>query len=221
MNNFLKVLFSHDYSRAKTADLITDALEFMYTPWPDSSNVYALRSQLVNVLSDLMFFAPSHEVAAIQSQVSPVYMFEFAHHSKVSFGSEWMGVVHANNIMYDFGVPLLPSSPFNYDAADRNVSLFIMALYANFARTGDPTPQPVSGVTLGKFNSSHRAYLKVEISPKMVASFYPRRMSFWNDYYPKLEQVKFDEEKKPSNRASAGVSLAMFFVIIPFLITPY
>ena len=193
----------------------------MYTPWPDSSNVYALRSQLVNVLSDLMFFAPSHKVAAIQSQVSPVYMFEFAHHSKVSFGSEWMGVVHANNIMYDFGVPLLPNSPFNYDAADKNVSLFIMALYVNFARTGDPTPQPVSGVTLGKFNSSHRTYLKVEVSPKMAASFYPRRMSFWNDYYPKLEQVKFDEEKKPSNRASVGVSLAMFFVIIPFLITPY
>ena len=102
---FWKFYFHIYYSRAKTADLITDALEFMYTPWPGSSNVYALRSQLLNVLSDLMFFAPSHEVAAIQSQVSPVYMFEFAHHSKVSFGSEWMGVVHANNIMYDFGVP--------------------------------------------------------------------------------------------------------------------
>ena len=206
------------YSRATTADLITDALEFMYTPWPDSSNVYALRSQLVNVLSDLMFFAPSHEVAAIQSQVSPVYMFEFAHHSKVSFGSEWMGVVHANNIMYDFGVPLLPNSPFNYDAADKNVSLFIMALYANFARTGDPTPQPVSGVTLGKFNSSHRTYLKIQVSPKMAASFHPRRMSFWNDYYPKLEQVKFDDKKRHSSGASVGVSLGLFVVIIPVLI---
>ena len=103
---FWKFYFHIYFSRAKTADLITDALEFMYIPWPDSSNIYALRSQLVNVLSDLMFFAPSHEVAAIQSHVSPVYMFEFAHRSKVTFGSEWMGVVHANNIMYDFGVRL-------------------------------------------------------------------------------------------------------------------
>ena len=93
-----------------------------------------------------------------------------------------------------------------------------MALYVNFARTGDPTPQPVSGVTLGKFNSSHRTYLKVEVSPKMAASFHPRRMSFWNDYYPKLEQVKFDDEKKHSSGASVGVSLGLFVVIIPVLI---
>ena len=130
-------------------------------------------------------------------------------------------MVHANNIMYDSGVPLLPNSPFNYDAADKNVSLFIMALYANFARTGDPTPQPVSGVALEKFNSSHRTYLKVELSPKMAASFYPRRMSFWNDDYPKLEQVKFDDEEKHSNGASVGVSLGLFFVTIPVLICPH
>ena len=88
---FWKFYFHIYYSGAKTADLMTDALEFMYIPWPDSSNVYALRSQLVNVLSDLMFFAPSHEVAGIQSQVSPVYMFEFAHRSKVTLDrSGWV-----------------------------------------------------------------------------------------------------------------------------------
>ena len=47
----------------------------------------------------------------------------------------------------------------NYDAADKNVSLFIMAVYANFAKTGDPTPQPVSGVRWERYNSSHRALM--------------------------------------------------------------
>ena len=189
----------------------------MYTPWPDNNNAYALRSQLVSVISDYMYFAPSQEVAEIHSQVAPVYMFEYAHKSNVSFGLEWMGVVHGNNIMYDFGVPFLPSSPFDYDAADRNVSLFIMAMYANFARSGNPTPRPVSGVTLEKFNSSHRAYLRVDVNPKMTVSFYPRRMSFWNGYYPKLAQVKFDIEKEMVSGASAGVTMGTFFQLMPIL----
>ena len=43
-------------------------------------------------------------------------------------------------------------------------------------------------------------------------------MSFWNDYYPKLEQVKFDDKKRHSSGASVGVSLGLFVVIIPVLI---
>ena len=106
-----------------------------------------------------------------------------------------MGVVHADNVAYDFGIPLLTTLPFKYDMTDKNVSLFIMAMYVNFARFGDPNPQLVSGITLETFNSSQRAYLIVDVSPKMAASFYPRRMAFWNDYYPKLAQLNIDTKK--------------------------
>lgn len=157
-------LFLYFSSRKETAVLIVDALEFMYTPWPDNTDKYTLRSQLVDLISDYMYFAPSQKVADIHSQFAPVYMFEFAYRSKVSFGYPWMGVVHGNNIMYDFGIPFLPNSPFKYDTTDRNISLFIMAVYANFARSGNPTPQPVSGVTWERFNTSHRTYLQVEVN---------------------------------------------------------
>ncbi|KAM7429118.1 Neuroligin-4 [Porites harrisoni] len=46
-------------SRNQTADLIADALEFMYTSWPDNSDKYALRIQLVSLVSDKEYFAPS------------------------------------------------------------------------------------------------------------------------------------------------------------------
>ena len=101
-------LISVTFCRNKTAHLITDALEFMYTPWPDNSNKYALRSQLVDLLGDNIFVAPSHKVADVQSQVAPVYMYEFAHRAKTSMGADWMGVVHAENIPFDFGVLFLP-----------------------------------------------------------------------------------------------------------------
>ncbi|KAL9966486.1 hypothetical protein ACROYT_G024568 [Oculina patagonica] len=198
-------------SRKKTADIIADALQFMYTPWPDNSDKYALRSQLVDLIGDYLYFAPSHEVADIHSRVAPVYMYEFAQRPKnASIVEEWMGVVHGENVAYDFGIPLwFP----RYNAADKNVSLFIMTVYTNFAKTGDPTPQPVSGVTWEKYNSSHRAYLRVHPNPKMAATFAPRRMAFWNDYHPKLEQVNFEIKKDVVSGTTACVAMAMFYHI--------
>ena len=196
-----------------------DALEFMYTPWPDNSDEYALRSQLVDLIGDQHFAAPSHEVADIHSKYASVYMYEFAHRPKnASIYPEWMGVVHGENVVFPFGIPLwFP----RYDAADKNVSLFIMATYANFVKTGDPTPQPVSGVTWVRYNSTNRAYLRVQTKPKMAAAYAPRRMAFWNDYYPKLQQVKFDTEKEVVSGGSAAVAMGMlscFALAIVFML---
>ena len=80
------------------------------------------------------------------------------------------------------------------DQSDKDVSSFIMEIYTNFAKFGNPTPQPVSGVTFERYNSSQRAYLRVDKKSEMKASFAPRRMSFWNDYLPKLIEVKFEKE---------------------------
>jgi len=208
LKTFLKKLARVRNSGEETADLIAHALEFMYTPWPDNSDRYALRSQLVDLIGDYIYFAPSHEVADIHSQVAPVYIYEFAHRRILyNTNPEWMGVVHADNIPYDFGLPLLPKTLHYFDAADRNVSRFIMGMYANFARSGDPS---VSGVTWERFNSSHRAYLRVDANPKMAASFYPRRMAFWNDYHPKLTQVKFDIMEKVASGSSAVITVGLF-----------
>ena len=198
--------------------MIADALEFMYTPWPDNSDKYALRSQLVDLIGDYLYFAPSHEVADIHSRDAPVYMYEFAHRSKFSWFAEWMGVVHGSNAFYDFGSPLMPSSPFQHDEADKNVSLFIMAMYTNFARSGDPT---VSGVACERYNSSHRAYLRVDANPKIKTSFHPRRMSFWNDYYPKLTQLKFDTRREVVSGVKAGVTMATFYQIVLIILAMF
>ena len=122
-------------------------------------------------------------------------------------------------LFFDFGVPLLPKFLSLYSPADRNVSLLIMTMYANFARSGDPS---VNGVAWEKYNSSHRAYLKVDTSPKLKTSFNSRRMSFWNNYYPKLEQVKFDVNKEVVSGAkdivTMGTALQVVFALMLYLI---
>lgn len=201
--------------RKEAADLIADALKFMYTPWPDNNDRYALRSQLVDLLSDYLFFAPSYEVADIHSKVAPVYMYEFAHRpTNASLSPEWMGVIHFDNCPFDFGIPLLPTLPSKYGEADRNVSLFVMKIYADFAKSGNPTPQPVSGVKWEKFNSSYRAYLRVDTNPKVASSFYPRRMAFWNDYYPKLTKINSDTKTNVVSGGKTDVAMGILVEIL-------
>ena len=200
------------FFRRETANLISDALKFMYTPWPDNSDKYALRSQLVDLVGDYLFVAPSHEVADVHSKVAPVYMYEFAHLAKTRPGTEpWMGAVHGENVPFVFGFPLLPRVLPYYSEGDRNVSLLIITMYAKFARSGDPT---VNGVTWERFNSSHRAYLRVDTNSKMESSFNPRRMAFWNDYRPKLVKVKFDTKKEVVNGVSAVFTMGTFIQIV-------
>ncbi|KAJ7384144.1 hypothetical protein OS493_023472 [Desmophyllum pertusum] len=69
---FITALAHARNTKKETADLIADALEFMYTPWPDNSDKYALRNQLIDLIGDYNFVAPSHEVADIHSQHAPV-----------------------------------------------------------------------------------------------------------------------------------------------------
>ena len=191
---------------------MANAFQFMYTPWPDNSDKYALRSQLVDLVGDYLFVAPSHEVADVHSKVAPVYMYEFAHLAKTRPGTEpWMGAVHGENVPFVFGFPLLSRVLPYYSEGDRNVSLLIITMYANFARSGDPT---ASSVTWERFNSSHRAYLRVDTNSKMESSFNPRRMAFWNDYRPKLVKVKFDTKKEVVNGVSAVFTTGTFIQIV-------
>lgn len=51
----------------------------------------------------------------------------------------------------------------------------------------------------------------------MAASFYPRRMAFWNDYYPKLAQLKFDTKKEVVSGASSLVTIDSQIVFVTIL----
>ena len=136
--------------------LFTDALEFQYTPWSAEDDVYALRDNLIDLIGDYFYVAPTHEIAVTRSNFSPVYLYEFSHRPAKN---QFEGASHGDNVPYDFGIPFLESSADaegspNFDARDRQVSWLLMTLYTNFAKYGNPTPQPVSGVTWQQFNST-------------------------------------------------------------------
>ena len=193
----------------KTTGIIEDAIEFQYTPWSKTPNSPSLRQEIVNIQSDYFVAAPTLEVLGIHSAHADAYMFEFNHRSTETGTDAWKGVAHGDNTPYVFGAPFLNSSALNFTDEDRNVSHLIMELYANFAKHGNPTPHQVRGLVWDRFNMSSKLYLRINNRSQMEAFYEPRRMAFWNNYYPKIlnftkpgSLAKYNEEDvRPANNS--------------------
>jgi carboxylesterase type B len=187
--DYLDGFLQREYKREKDqARIAFNALQFQYTPWADVNDSHRIRKKLVDMLTDYFIVAPTHAVLTMHSsQGAPTYMFEFSHRSKFHPKPKWMGVVHEDTSPYKFGLPLLNSpTKRKFDDDDKNVSDLMVTLFLNFAKFGDPTPTPVHGARWDPFNSSTKAYLKINKNPVMKNKYHPLRMAFWNSYFPTL-----------------------------------
>ena len=165
-----------------------NALQFQYTPWGETADPIKLRQSIVDINSDMWFFASSVQACKVHSAHAPTHMFLFNHRSKFAPTPVWMGATHGDNFIFDFGVPYLNKTELPlYDTTDRNISHLVMTMYTNFAMLGNPTPEPLSnGVRWSAFNPTNLAYLRIQPDPDMKSNFRPHRMAFWNEYRPKL-----------------------------------
>ena len=198
---YLETLAQRLTNDKRNAALGSDAMQFQYTPWPDTSNPELLRQALVDVTSDRDFVAPTNAALSAHSRLAPTFMFLFSHVSKLDKRPAWMGSQHGDCSFYVFGMPSwnLPG-PVQFDKTDKNVSHFIIETWTNFAKTGKPTPQPVNDVKWNQFNSSNQVYMDIDgDSPKMRKNYRAHEMAFWNWYYPKLMDTKFEEEQPTVN----------------------
>ena len=172
---------------AKVADSLIDAVVFMNTPWPYAEDVYKLRRGFSDVVTHSCVAEPAHASLTFHSKQSPAFLYEFAYRSKLDPSAEWLGVRHKDDTPYQFGFPLMNLTVLqNYDEADKNVSDMIITLFTNFAKHGDPTPEPVGGASWDRFNQSHMVYLRIQEKPSMAINYQPTKMAFWREYYKKL-----------------------------------
>lgn len=114
-------------------------------------------------------------------------MYEFAHSSTLSLRPSWKGPAHKDDTQYQFGFPLMNLTVLQqYNEADRNLSYLLITLLTNFAKYGNPTPQPVSSVSWEGFNSSHMVYFRIQSQPEMAVNYKPTKMAFWNEFYERM-----------------------------------
>ena len=181
-----------DLNATKDKELISriqNALEFQYTPrgklTADSSEY---RKAIADVLTDSWFVAPTVRSCLYHSLFAPTYFFEFNYLPNFSRHDKWMGPTHADNSVFNFGVPFLNTSVLGtFDTTDKNVSHLVMRMYTNFAKLRNPTPEPLSnGVQWTAFNSTNLAFLRIQPEPALKRNIHSQRVAFWNVYHPQL-----------------------------------
>ena len=166
---------------------LLDTITLLYTPWSDPDDDIKTKVGLADAVGDFTMTAPTQSDLALHSKYAPVFMYEFAHRSNLNPRPLWKGVAHKDDTPYEFGFPLMNLTVLQqYDDADRNISHMLITLFTNFAKYGNPTPQPVLGVTWEGFNSSHKAYIRIQKQPEMAVDYRPTRMAFWNEYYERM-----------------------------------
>ncbi|CAF3415026.1 unnamed protein product [Rotaria socialis] len=177
------------------APMLLESIIQTYTIWNDYNNTIQNAIQLSLAVGDYYFTCPTVLIADIYAQDHvPVYFYYFTLRSSVSPWHEWMGVLHADELMFVFGEPLNVTDSLNYTNEEVIVSQKMMTYWANFAKYSNPNQGHDT-----QWNNEWRSYkwptrehivLNSDLSknqfPEHGSALRAEYCSFWLDFIPKL-----------------------------------
>ncbi|KAM7430419.1 hypothetical protein ABFA07_018858 [Porites harrisoni] len=159
--------------------------------YADDSDTTA-RERMIDFQSDFMTVAPMlFEAKALRKAGRPVYFYVFEHRPDFSKLPEWAGAFHGADIGFVFGAPFANISSLmeffipKYSEIEKGLSLYIMRLWTDFAKLGDPNGSD-SPVTWPKFSKVKRSYLALDVKPKEKQKYRAKELKFLNSLIPKV-----------------------------------
>ena len=206
----------------KVAESLLNAVVFMNTPWPYVEDLNKIRRGFSDVVTHSCVAEPAHASLTFHSKHSPAFLYEFAYRSKLDPSPKWLGVRHKDDTPYQFGFPLMNLTVLqNFDEADRNISDMVITLFTNFAKYGNPTPEPVGGASWERFTQSHMVYLRIMEEPSMAINYQPTKMAFWREYYKTLLTGKECRVLAVESRGTRRdeIRLASFILVYVIIVT--
>ncbi|XP_077180758.1 cholinesterase-like [Paroedura picta] len=141
------------------------------------------RSVLSQTWGDYYTVCPANRVATATAKNGiPVYAYTFTHRTNGSFWPEWMGATHGAEIPYLFGTQaVLPVTNGTHTKAELELITQVMQYWAEFARSGNPTPSNVSEKTWPLYNPEEKNFFRISTEPPQVMTPSPaRHCGFWN-----------------------------------------
>lgn len=112
-----------------------DAVLFRYTDWRNPDDTELNSYNLDMAVSDFHFLCPTNKFAHYYVMAGQdVFYYYFTHRSSGNEWGEWMGVMHGDEIMFMFGLPIRPGSSYSDD--EKLLSQHMMQLWTNFSKTG-------------------------------------------------------------------------------------
>ena len=107
-----------------------DAVRFHYKDWANPNSMESNRDRIALAVGDYHFVCPVNNFSdAYAKSGQKVYQYWFDHHSTVNQWHEWMGTLHADEIMFVFGLPLLEEN--GYSKEEQELSRRMMRYWTN------------------------------------------------------------------------------------------
>lgn len=173
--------------------IVVEAVNFLYRPYPPNTNQSALRDKLIQYSLERKYAAPTILLANQMSRQNDVYLYRFDMKARtmavLSSYPEWIGVPQKFDLLYVWGLPYWAVLPNNtqWDSTDKRIAEIIMTLFVNFAKYGNPTQTGVY-IRWEKYTASSPGLLIVDRAFNMseMSDINFPAYQFWNDFYPRV-----------------------------------
>ncbi|XP_059081080.1 acetylcholinesterase-like isoform X2 [Tigriopus californicus] len=166
-----------------------EAIIYEYTDWLNPNNAIKNRDAIDKMVGDYAFTCPVVEFGyQYASSGNNVYMYYFSERASTNPWPTWAGVLHGDEIAFIFGEPLNRSR--NYDQSEIALSRRMMAYWANFAKTGNPSLS-ADGTWATTYWPRHTADKRevLELNANYTRTLNGLRVkkcAFWSEFLPKL-----------------------------------
>ncbi|XP_071515946.1 acetylcholinesterase-like isoform X2 [Panulirus ornatus] len=162
-----------------------EAILFQYTDWENLEDGYLNQKAVADVVGDYFFICPSNLFAYLYAEAGgKVYYYFFTHRTSINPWGAWMGVLHADEIDYVFGLPLNRS--LGYSEMEEQFSRDIMGYYKRFAATGRPVDESINWPLYTREKMQYFEWNPVSNSigkgPRVTGC------AFWNELMPILRE---------------------------------
>ncbi|XP_035679082.1 carboxylesterase 5A-like [Branchiostoma floridae] len=182
-------------TQAKDVDATVTALLEEYRDPNASDDPIAVQLMVTQILGDFVFLLPTVIVANNHAaRGGSVYQYENQHRPGTSTKPGWVGCDHTDDLVIMTGMPYLgedgptyPSKPLLFSEEDRALSLDMMAYWANFARTGNPSDFTGSPsvrpnlTTWPSYTPDNQTYLKLAVASSAEVGLKANHVRIWYD----------------------------------------
>ncbi|CAK9290290.1 unnamed protein product [Gordionus sp. m RMFG-2023] len=165
------------------------AILYEYTNWEDANNNLNVLDAFDKSVGDFYFTCGVNQMAYAYAKTGiNVFKYYFSHRSSQNPWPTWMGVMHADEINYIFGEPLVPGK--GYKPEEIELSRNMMKFWTNFAKTGNPNINEDgkwSEIQWPLHTTQNREFLRLSVDSHDIGKG-PRtkQCAFWQEFIPDL-----------------------------------
>ncbi|CAH1789899.1 unnamed protein product, partial [Owenia fusiformis] len=179
----------------------TRAIDFEYSNWPHIDDELANRDRIVDMFTDCGFAIGNDLFARSHSEYNATYQYLLGYRSANATEEDlpaWMGVPHNGELPYVLGWPYIGINPMvkyhlagmqqvlDFNEFDNHMTDIIIKMWTNFAKYGNPTPEPVNNFTWPQFDTTDYNYMSIDRMGdfEVKKEYNPHRTAFWTQYAP-------------------------------------